>query len=93
MGKASVFDMQKYSYSYMKLGEAIMKARKRANLSQRKLAAMCGLHYNTICSLEKGKGNASIETLFKISDALEIELYVRGKDSPDDESEQNAVRS
>lgn len=63
--------MGKYDYYYKKLGEFVRDKREEAHLSQRQLADMCGLHYNTVYALENGKGKANLETVFRISDGLE----------------------
>ena len=70
----SVWGMQKYTYCYIKLGESVKEAREKAKLSQRRLAAMCNLHYNTINALENGRGRANIDTVFRVSDALDVDF-------------------
>lgn len=52
------------------VGDLIRKKRIEKNLSQRKLAKLCGMSYSHICRLEKGGNMPSVDTIAKISDAL-----------------------
>lgn len=54
------------------IGERIRIYRKRAGLSQEKLAELAGVHNTYIGQLERGEKNASIETIEKITRALGI---------------------
>jgi transcriptional regulator with XRE-family HTH domain len=60
----------------------LQKFRKKAGLTQEKLAKKSGVPYNTIIKIERGGiGNPRIETAFKLARALEIKLddFVRGR--------------
>lgn len=56
------------------LGQRIRYYRKKMKLSQEELAELADLHPTYIGQLERGEKNASIETIYKISIALQIPL-------------------
>lgn len=54
------------------LGQRIRYYRKKRGLTQEKLAELAELHPTYIGQLERGEKNPSIETIYKISIALQI---------------------
>ena len=52
-------------------GEKVKAIRKSQNVSQEKLAELAELDRTYISDIENGKRNVSIETVFKISKALD----------------------
>jgi transcriptional regulator with XRE-family HTH domain len=52
-------------------GRKVREIRKRKAVSQESLADLAGLDRTYISDIENGKRNVSIETIFKIADALE----------------------
>ena len=56
------------------LGLRIRNYRKQKKLSQEQLAEMCGLHPTYIGQVERGEKNVTIESLYRITSALEISL-------------------
>lgn len=58
------------------LGEAIRRVREAAGYSQDKFAYEVGLSRTYYGSLERGEINATIMTLVKVTNALDIELKV-----------------
>lgn len=58
----------------MKLGEKIKSIRKQKNMSLRELAQITGLSKTTLSDLENDAKNPSLETLQKVSKALEISI-------------------
>ncbi len=56
------------------LGVIIREYRFCNGLTQLDLADAAGIHYNTIRRLENSKGNITLNTLFQLADALEIDL-------------------
>ncbi|MEK4486932.1 helix-turn-helix transcriptional regulator [Psychrobacillus sp. FSL H8-0484] len=56
------------------VGDRIRSFRKERGLSQEELAHQASLHNTYIGQLERGEKNATIESLFKITNALEITL-------------------
>ncbi|MDL2327613.1 helix-turn-helix transcriptional regulator [Ruminococcaceae bacterium OttesenSCG-928-A11] len=55
-------------------GEHLRTLRRQRDWTQELLAEKADLHVTYIIALEKGKKNASIETLKKIADAFEMTL-------------------
>lgn len=53
-------------------GTAIRKAREQAGLSQNDLATATGLHRTHISLLERGRRHPQLETLVKLSRALDV---------------------
>lgn len=58
------------------VGELIRKARKAKGLTQQELAERLVLSQNTISDYESGKQNLTIETLQKVSDALDGAIFI-----------------
>lgn len=56
------------------LGERIRFYRKSQHMSQEKLSELANLHPTYIGQLERGEKNASIETLYKICNALDVPI-------------------
>lgn len=56
------------------LGNRIRSYRKKLGLSQEKLAELSGCHPTYIGQLERGEKNATLESIEKISLALEVSL-------------------
>ncbi len=50
----------------------VKQLRKEANLSQEKLADLCGLHRTYIGSIERYEQNVSIDNIAKIAKALKV---------------------
>lgn len=56
------------------IGERIRLMRNRAGYTQKAFARACGLDRTYLSGVESGKRNISIETMFKIADALNLSL-------------------
>ncbi|XJZ27514.1 helix-turn-helix domain-containing protein [Bacillota bacterium Lsc_1132] len=56
------------------IGERIRNIRKEKGLSQEKLADIANLHTTYIGQLERGEKNATLESIEKVANALEISL-------------------
>lgn len=56
------------------IGERIAQLRKAKKLSQQKFSYEAEIERSYLTHVEKGRKNISIETLMKITDALEISL-------------------
>jgi XRE family transcriptional regulator, regulator of sulfur utilization len=54
------------------LGETIRSYRKRAGLSQEKLAEKADLHHNYVGEIERGEKAATVDTLVKVAKALGV---------------------
>ena len=66
---------KKISEINRKIGIRIRVARLDNKISQEKLAELSDLNKNTIGSIERGEISPTIETLYKISEAIGIELH------------------
>jgi transcriptional regulator with XRE-family HTH domain len=51
-------------------GKKVKEIRKKQGVSQESLADLAGLDRTYISDIENGKRNVSIETIFKVADAL-----------------------
>ena len=60
-------------------GRQITELRQKENISTRKLAEMCGISFQFINKIERGKYNTGIDTLCKICDALGYRLVIEPK--------------
>jgi transcriptional regulator with XRE-family HTH domain len=58
------------------LVKGIVRARKRQQMSQNELAEATGIRRNNISFIESGRANPTIETLLRISVALQISLVI-----------------
>jgi len=57
------------------IADNVRKARKKAGLSQDKLAREADVAYNTIVKIESGENpNPTIDTLKKIASALDVDV-------------------
>jgi transcriptional regulator with XRE-family HTH domain len=59
---------------YRTLGEAIRAERKKAGLSQEKLAEKADLNRNYIGEIERAEKKITVETLWKIAKVLNVRL-------------------
>ena len=57
------------------LGKQIQRAREKRGITQDGLAKITGVNAKYISAIERGKKNATINTLKKIADGLEMEPY------------------
>jgi len=56
--------------------QAFIARRNELSMSQRKLARLTGMHQPAICRLERGDRGVSIGTLFKVANALNMDLLI-----------------
>lgn len=56
------------------VGQKIRLHREKLGLSQEEFAERCGLHRTYVGSVERGERNITLNTLAKLSDALNIPL-------------------
>ena len=54
--------------------QAIIARRNELSLSQRELARLVGMHQPAICRLERGDNNITVGTLFRVADALNLDI-------------------
>lgn len=79
--------MDAMAHTPRQLGQVLNGWRKSRQLTQREAADMVGLLPKTVSRLERATETASIESLFKLLSALQLELVVRSRpqESPDRE--------
>ena len=58
-----------------KIGQSVRHLRLKQNLSQEELAFRAELNLNSISTLERGINNIKIKTLYKIAEALNVDVY------------------
>ncbi|HEX5983047.1 MAG TPA: helix-turn-helix transcriptional regulator [Solirubrobacterales bacterium] len=56
------------------VGRNLFLARRRADLSQEKLAKLCGLHRTEISLVEQGRRIPRVDTLVKLASSLEVDV-------------------
>lgn len=56
------------------IAENIKRIRESRDLSFDKMASITGVSKSILCQMEKGEGNPSINTLYKISNSLKVSL-------------------
>lgn len=66
--------------NYQEIGKTIRDSRKSFNLTQPTLAALAGVGLNTLVAIERGNGNAKIETILAILDTLGLKISITLKD-------------
>jgi len=57
------------------IGEAVLRCRKRAGLSQEALAEKADIHPNYVGRIERGECSATVGILLKLAQALGIRPY------------------
>ena len=60
---------------YIKIGSRIRNQRKEKGLSQEQLAEQIGISLSFMGHIERGTRTASVETLARISKALEMDMH------------------
>lgn len=68
------------------LAQALRSQRKSLRLTQKTAGGTVGLLPKTISALESSPQRSSVESLFKLLSALELELVLRPKNDPADQS-------
>jgi len=54
------------------VGREVREIRRKSGMTQQQLADLCGFHRTFIISIEKGRQNASVETLVRLASALGV---------------------
>ncbi len=60
---------------YLKLGAKIYSLRRKLGLSREKFAELAGMNDYYLGEIERGEKKASLDTLFKISDLLDMKIH------------------
>lgn len=61
---------------YNKIGETIRDRRKSLNITQPVLASLAGIGLNTLVAIERGSGNAKIQTIIALLDTLGLQIEI-----------------
>ncbi len=56
-------------------GQLVRKYRKEKNISQEKLALLCNLDRSYMGRIERGEVNITLERLYELARALEIDVH------------------
>jgi transcriptional regulator with XRE-family HTH domain len=63
------------NFFYKRLGQKIIEIRKSRNLSQEGLALLSHIDRTYLARLERGKGNPTVKTLYKLCRCMRIKIY------------------
>jgi len=69
--------MEQATRTQAQLGAFLRRTRKAADLTQAQLSDRINKRQATISNLESAEGGATLETLFSVLSALDLELVVR----------------
>jgi HTH-type transcriptional regulator / antitoxin HipB len=69
--------MEQATRTQAQLGAFLRRTRKAADLTQAQLSELINKRQATISNLESAEGGATLETLFAVLTALDLELLVR----------------
>lgn len=61
------------------LGPILRSIRSERSLTQQETGAKVGLKQSTVSAIERSSGHASVDTLYKLLSALNLDLVVRDK--------------
>lgn len=78
--------MDHISRNEKQLGAVIRRCRKQSGHTQAQLGAIIGKRQATISDLESGHSGMSLDTVFSILNALELEMVVRPRSKADVQS-------
>lgn len=62
------------------IGTRIRERRKALGVTQPTLATLAGIGLNTLVAIERGSGNAKLDTLLTVLNTLGLQLDIRLKD-------------
>lgn len=62
------------NYYYKRLGENIVKARKKRKLSQYQVTQLSDIDRSYLAEVEEGKANPSVKFLFRIAKVLKVKV-------------------
>lgn len=61
-------------YCYKKMGKLILQLRRKRGYSQEALRGLAGIGRSHLAMIEAGRKNASVETLCRIAEALDLSM-------------------
>ena len=65
------------------LGRALRDARRRQGLTQQQLAGLTGVAQPTVSNVERGAKRVSVDTILRLSAALNLELVLQSRPDVD----------
>ncbi|MGM0569912.1 helix-turn-helix domain-containing protein [Marinobacter sp.] len=68
------------------LAQALRNARIDHHLSQQSVAELVGIKQNTVSSFENHPESSRVETLFRLLSALNLELSIRERNQPPEDT-------
>ncbi len=71
--------------AHIDISKIIKQRRKVLGITQEELADMADVGLRTLKSIEKGKGNPTVDTIAKLADILGMELKLLIKSMPNDQ--------
>jgi transcriptional regulator with XRE-family HTH domain len=74
-----------------KILEIVKKRRDALNVTQEELSKLSGVGLRTIKQFERGKGNPTLYTLFKLVDVLGLEIELNVKQLDNHEAGENIL--
>lgn len=69
-----------------KIGMIIRSRRKELGITQRELAELAGVGYNSLISIERGEGNPTMDVLNRILDTLGLQISIGVKNYEETEN-------
>lgn len=60
----------------LRIGQRIAEIRQQKGYSLRQLSEICGVTFQNLNKIENGKYNVSVDILYKVCKALEVELKI-----------------
>lgn len=60
----------------IQFGKKVAEIRRQLHLSQEELAYKCGIHRTYIGAVERGEKSPTLNTIKKIADGLNIDIYL-----------------
>jgi transcriptional regulator with XRE-family HTH domain len=64
---------------FQQVGKTIQQRRSQLRITQGQLSDMAEISINTLYKIERGQGNPTLQSLFKIADILGLELVLQVK--------------
>lgn len=81
LGEVGTIERDQYEYELRMevLGKMIKQARQQRNLTQEQLGKLVGVQKSQISKLESSSNSATIDTIFKVFNALKAEIHFQVK--------------
>ncbi len=67
--------MDRYTRELIDFGKGVKRVRKKLKLTQLDLEVKSGINHADISRIENGQTNIEFQTIVKLADAMEVELF------------------